>query len=100
MNFDTLIRQLADGRPISEIASATIQFVKNDTLRFAAAKKLQRLVEYRATLLGGGFHFLKPDGDRELIAFGITHNGVALFLERHSFRSLFYRGNTDVTDIT
>jgi len=73
--------------------------VKDDALGLSAAKKFQRLIEHRASSLGGGFHFLKPYRNVQLIPLGIAQNGIALFLERYAFGPLFDRGNTDVADV-
>jgi len=99
MDFDALVGEFADGRPVLKIARATVQFVENDPLILSLAKEFQRLIENGAATLCGSLHFFKPEADRELIAFPISKNSVALLLKRNSCRSLFNGGNADVSNI-
>src|ERR1039458_4888598 len=99
MDFAALVGKFTDGGPILEIARTTVQLVEDDPLGFSAAEKLESLVEYGASLLGGGFCFLKPSGDVKVIALGIAQNRVALLLKRHPCCSLFDGGNACVSDI-
>jgi hypothetical protein len=100
VNLNALIRKLADSRPIPEVARSPVQLMQDDSPGASATKQFECAVEHGTTLLGRGFHLLQPDANRQSIAFGVTQNRLALFLQRDSLGSLFHRGDTDVADVS
>src|SRR5947208_2047359 len=97
-NIDPLINEFTERSPVAKVAGAAIDFVNDDTGGFSGAEQFEHPVKDRAAMFGSGLAFFKPVGNAQIEVRRIPRNGVALFLKRHAFFTLFGRGDTDVAE--
>ena len=85
MDSNPCIHELGQIGPVTEVASATVDFVDDDSGSRAIAQELYHRVELGPASLGGRFLLLKPSENNDGALKGIAFDRGFLFLERHSF---------------
>src|SRR5947207_1253857 len=89
MHLEPFIDKFAEVGPIPKVAGASVDLVNDDTRCFPAIKSLQHPRKDGAPALRCGFAFLEPFLDDDRVPLGISLDGRALFLKRHTLRALF-----------
>src|SRR5581483_62551 len=98
MYFDALVNEIAEIRPIPEIARASVDLMDDHSPGIAALELSNHLAENRPAAFGRRFQFLKPLGNAQILPLRVTLNGRALLLERDAF-ALTGRGHTYIAII-
>jgi hypothetical protein len=88
MDLDIEVTKLAQVGPVTKIPRGPIYLVKDHTDRCALSQAPNHVVEHRPSGLGGGLSFLKPLGNHDLLALGVSLDGISLLLQLYTILTL------------